>query len=168
MTKNGQIVFSTFVHFHGPPQATFSFFLAMMWWVEGSSSDFKQEVRNYFIFFITFWQFLPIFQVLGFLAHFAQFTPPYGRPLITCDPISYFHVSWVQLAHGRHCRQKRSMNLGFFFWKMTIFPFLVIFAPFSHGHGPPLDPTKTFNIKCAVLGSYHSDIYEKKAMPDSL
>ena len=36
---------------HGPPHETFSFFLAMMWWVEGSSSDFKQKIRNYFIFF---------------------------------------------------------------------------------------------------------------------
>ena len=49
-----------------------------------------------------------------------------------------------------------------FFLKMTIFPFLVIFPPFLHGHGRPHDPTKTFNIKCAVLGSYHSDIHEKK------
>ena len=153
---------------HGPPHENFSFFLAMRCWVEGSGSDSKQKVRHYFIFFHYFWQFLPIFSFFGFLAHFAHFTPPYDRPLITYDPILYFHVSWVQLAHGRHCRQKRSMNLGFFFWKMTIFPFLVIFAPFSHGHGRPHDPTKTFNIKCAVLGSYHSDIYEKKAMPDSL
>ena len=65
-------------------------------------------------FSLFFWRFLPIFPFFRFLAHFAHFIPPYGRPLITCDPISYFHVFWVQLAHGRHCRQKKSMNFGFF------------------------------------------------------
>ena len=64
-------------------------------------------------FSLFFWRFLPIFPFFRFLAHFAHFIPPYGRPLITCDPISYFCVSWVQLAHGWHCRQKKSMNFGF-------------------------------------------------------
>ena len=56
---------------------------------------------------------ITIFSFFWFLAHFAHFTLPYGRTLITCDPILYFCVSWVQLAHGWHCRQKKSMNFGF-------------------------------------------------------
>ena len=46
--------------------------------------------------------------------------------------------------------------------------FWAIFALSLHGHGRPYNPTTTFNNKCAVLGSYHNDIYKKKATPDSL
>ena len=43
-----------------------------------------------------------------------------------------------------------------------VFFFLVIFPPFLHGHGRPHDSTKTFNNKCAVLGSYLNDVHEQK------
>ena len=112
----------------GHPMRLFHFFWpwCVGWKVVAAISSKKSGTISFF--FIIFWQFLPIFPFFGFLAHFAHFMPPYGRPLITCDPISYFCVSWVQLAHGWHCRQKKSMNFGFK-KKMTIFSFLAILTP---------------------------------------
>ena len=97
----------------GHPMRLFHFFWPWCgrWKVVAAISSKKSGTISFF--FIIFWPFLPIFPFFGFLAHFAHFMPPYGRPLITCDPISYFRVSWVQLAHGWHCRQKKSMNFGF-------------------------------------------------------
>ena len=117
VAKTGQVVFSTFAHCHGPPHETFTFFWAWYggWKVVAAILSKKWGTVSFFLSFLTiFAYFLPVFSFSWFLAHFAHFTPPYGRPLITYDPISYFHVSWVQLAHGRHCRQKKSMNFGFF------------------------------------------------------
>ena len=98
----------------GHPMRLFYFFWPWCgrWKVVAAISSKKSGTISFF--FIIFWRFLPIFPFFGFLAHFAHFMPPYGRPLITCDPISYFRVSWVQLAHGWHCRQEKSMNFGFF------------------------------------------------------
>ena len=146
---------------HGPPHETFSFFLAMRCWVEGSGSDSKQKVRHYFIFFHYFWQFLPIFSFFGFLAHFAHFTPPYDRPLITYDPILYFHVSWVQLAHGRHCRQKKSMNLGFFFEKWPFFHFWSFLPHFHMVMGDPTTQPKLLTSNVLSLGPT-TVIFKKK------
>ena len=118
MPIDGQNWSNSVFHVCALPLATpwdFFIFLAMMCWVKASSSDFKQKVRNYFIFLHYFLRISSyFFHFFVILAHFAHFTPPYGRPLITCDHISYFHVSWVQLAHGKHCRQKKSMNSELF------------------------------------------------------
>ena len=112
----------------GHPMRLFQFFWPWcVGWKAVAAISSKKSGKISF-FFIIFWRFLPIFSFFLFLAHFAHFTPPYGRTLITCDPISYFHVTWVQLARGRHCRRKKSINFGFF-KKMTIFPFLAILTP---------------------------------------
>ena len=94
VAKIGQIVtvFSTFAHCHGPPYETFSFFLAMMCWVEGSSSDFKQQVRNHFIFFFSFFldDFCLFFHFFNFwpILHISR--PPMVNPLSPVTPFRTF------------------------------------------------------------------------------
>ena len=76
MAKISQIVFSTFAHCHGPPHETFSIFLAMMCWVEGSSSDFKQKVRKNFIFFHYFLKIFAYFFIFFIFGPFCTFYAP--------------------------------------------------------------------------------------------
>ena len=114
VAKIGQIVFSMFAHCHGPPHESFSFFLAMMCWMEGSGSDFKQKVRHYFIFFHYFLTFF------AFFFHFFDFWPilhklrlPMVDPSSPMTPFRTFtspESNWTALQ-----TEKKSMNLGFFF-----------------------------------------------------
>merc|ERR1711954_537395 len=59
----------------GHPMRLFHFF-AMMWWVEGSSSDFKQKIRNYFIFFHYFLGIFAHFPIFSIFGPFCTFYPP--------------------------------------------------------------------------------------------
>ena len=78
VAKIGQIVtvFSTFAHCHGPPYETFSFFLAMMCWVKGRSSDFKKQVRNRLIFFHSFLTIFAYFFIFLIFGPFCTFYAP--------------------------------------------------------------------------------------------
>ena len=72
VVKTDYVTFSMFVHSHGPPHDTFSFFLSMMWWLKYSGTDFRQEVG---IFFIIFHYFLPIFAYFPNFWIFSPFCP---------------------------------------------------------------------------------------------
>ena len=89
VVKTDYVTFSMFVHSHGPPHDTFSFFLAWCggWSIVALISD--KKLGSFSLFFIIFCPFLPIFPIFGFLPHFAHFRCPHGWPLITLDPNSY-------------------------------------------------------------------------------
>ena len=97
----------------------------------------------------------------SFFPHlWAPMGDPFTPPKLSKEVIN---VSYSDDIHGTNKTGSHWNPLSLPF--MMLFQpcvFLVIFPPFLHGHGQPHDPTTTFNNKCAVLGSYQNDIYEKK------
>ena len=107
-----------------------------------------------------------------FLVIFASFMGAHGQSLYPDWAFIFKEVINVSYSDDIHRKKTTGShwNPAFPPLKLLFQPcvFWAIFALSLHGHGRPHDPTTTFNNKRAVLGSYHNDIYKKKAMSSSL
>ena len=124
-----KMVFSTFVHSHGPPHVTFSFFSDRKRWMEYSFTRLRWEIGSFFIFFHFFLLIFAQFLEKRFFGHFRPFYASVwtdGQHLwpitVASHPLSTTHL-WMTLPI------KKINDFYIFFWKMTFWPFLASWPP---------------------------------------